>query len=152
MSLNKAMLIGNLGKDADEVGAVIRFTLATTERRKDGNRTEWHNVSLMNEKLGQAIKQYLKSGALVYVEGKIITNRVERDGVTKFYTNIQVGPYDGTVTLLGGSQARSDSNPVSYHSPDTKRTHEAPAGRSVDPFAQPIPRGGNVDPDDDLIF
>ena len=139
MSLNRAMLIGNLGKDADEVGAVIRFTLATTERRKDGNRTEWHNVSLMNEKLGQAIKQYLKSGALVYVEGKIITNRVERDGVTKFYTNIQVGPYDGTVTLLGARSVSSESNPVSYHSPDTKRTENAP-------------RAPSVDPDDDLIF
>lgn len=132
MSLNRVHLIGNLGKDAEEVGTILKFTLATTERTKNGNKTEWHNVSLMNEKLGQAIKKYLKSGTQVYVEGKIVTNRVEKNGVTKFYTNIQVGPYDGTVTLLGSNSVRSEASQVSPSPIVPRRTQEAPRGRYED--------------------
>lgn len=94
--LNKVLLIGNIGKDAifREVGdkGVIAFSMATNENYKDAKGewqtvTEWHNISYWN-KYGSSKAPTLTKGKKVYVEGKLRTEKVEKDGKTTYYTEV----------------------------------------------------------------
>ncbi len=107
-SVNKAILIGNLGKDPDlrytpSGQAVASFSLATSERYKDkdGNwqeRTDWHNVVVWGRQ-GETVKEYLKKGRSAYVEGRIQTRSYDdREGNKKYITEIVAS----RVQFLGG--------------------------------------------------
>jgi len=107
-SVNKAILIGNLGKDPElrytpSGQAVASFPLATSERFKDkeGNwqeRTDWHNVVVWGRQ-GETVKEYLKKGRSAYVEGRIQTRSYEdRDGNKKYVTEIVAS----RIQFLGG--------------------------------------------------
>lgn len=95
--VNKVILIGNLGRDPELTYtpsglAVARFTLATSENRKNSegeweSQTEWHNVVLFG-KTAEAAGQYLSKGKQVYIEGRIQTRKYEKDGVQRYYTEI----------------------------------------------------------------
>ena len=98
MSLNKVLLIGNVGKDPEvrhlESGAVTAsFSLATSERYKDRNgevkdQTEWHNIVCWRG-LAEIVERYVKKGTQLYIEGKIRTRSYQdRDGNTKYITEI----------------------------------------------------------------
>jgi len=98
-SVNKVILIGNLGKDPElkftpSGVAVAKFSLATTERFKDseGNmqeHTEWHNIVLWR-RLAELANEYLKKGSPVYIEGRIKTRSWEdKDGQKKYITEIE---------------------------------------------------------------
>ena len=99
MSLNKVILIGNVGKDPDvryfdSGNAVANFTLATSERgyklangTEVPERTEWHNISTSRER-AQFVEKFVKKGSLVYVEGKLRTRDYEKDGSKRFITEI----------------------------------------------------------------
>ncbi len=98
MSLNKVMLIGNVGKDPDvrhlESGiAVARFTLATNETYTDKTgkkvtQTEWHNIVVWRG-LAETVEKYVKSGKLLYVEGKLQTRSYQdKDGVKRYTTDV----------------------------------------------------------------
>lgn len=106
--LNKAQVIGHLGKDPEakylqDGKAVCNFSIATTERwTKDGQKqekTEWHNVSAFG-KLAEICTQYLRKGSLVYVEGKLQTRKWEKDGQTHYSTSILANE----MKMLGGKQ------------------------------------------------
>ena len=96
--INKAILIGNLGRDpemrytADGL-AVANFTIATSEAWKDKNtgekkeRTEWHRIVAFG-KIGEICGEYLSKGRQVYVEGRLQTRSWEKDGVTRYTTEI----------------------------------------------------------------
>jgi single-strand DNA-binding protein len=105
--VNKAILIGNLGKDPElkylpSGQAVANFSLATTERRTDKNgqrqdRTEWHNIVVYG-KTAEVVNQYLKKGRSAYIEGRITTRSWDdRDGNKKYRTEIVAN----TVQFLG---------------------------------------------------
>ncbi len=110
--LNKATLIGNLGRDPEvrttQTGKqVVTLNIATSESWRDGNtgnrveRTEWHRVVIWNEGLGKTVEQYLIKGAKIYVEGKLVTNKYTgNDGVDRYSTEIHLTPYNGTLTFL----------------------------------------------------
>ena len=110
--LNKATLIGNLGRDPEARSlssgkSVVTLSVATSESWRDANsgerreRTEWHRVVIWNEGLGKIAEQYLTKGAKVYVEGKLVTNRyTDKDGVERFSTEIHLTPFNGTLTFL----------------------------------------------------
>lgn len=110
--INKAILIGHLGKDPEvktlETGVKIaRFTMATSEIRtdKDGNRTElteWHNIVCWR-KLAEFAEQYLTKGKLIYVEGKIRTRSWEDNGMKRYITEIEAS----TFTILS---SKNDNN------------------------------------------
>lgn len=94
--INKAILVGHLGRDPEirtlESGVkVASFTIATTETyRKDGEKvdqTEWHNIVAWRG-LAEVIEKYLKKGHLVYIEGRIKTRSYEKDGQKKYITEI----------------------------------------------------------------
>ena len=96
--INKAILIGNLGRDP-EVSytpsgmAVAKFSIATSERWKDKNtgemqeRTEWHRITAFG-RLGEICGEYLSKGRQVYIEGRIQTSSWEKDGITRYTTEI----------------------------------------------------------------
>lgn len=107
--VNKVILIGNLGRDPEvrhlESGAsVASFSIATTESYKDRNTgerrdvTEWHNIVLWRG-LADIAEKYLKKGSTVYIEGKLRTRSWEKDGVTRYTTEV-VGDQ---MTMLGGN-------------------------------------------------
>jgi single-strand DNA-binding protein len=99
-SVNKVILIGNLG--ADPVikdfpnGSIAEFSLATTETWKDrdsGERksiTDWHNVVVRRAALANVVKQYVKKGMSLYIEGKIRTRSYEKEGEKRYVTEILV--------------------------------------------------------------
>jgi len=99
MSVNKAILVGNVGKDPevrylDNGVAVATITLATTERGytlQNGtqvpDRTEWHNIVAWRG-LAEIAEKYIKKGTQLYVEGKITTRKWEKDGIARYSTEI----------------------------------------------------------------
>lgn len=97
-TLNKVMLIGHLGanpetKTLENAKTMTKFSLATNERwvSKDDNqqqeKTEWHNIVAFGS-LGNVCGQFLKSGSLVFVEGKLTTKKYDDNGETKYYTSV----------------------------------------------------------------
>ena len=107
--VNKAILVGRLGKDPEvrylENGAAVaNFPIATSETYKDRNTgerkelTEWHNIVLWRG-LAEVAEKYLKKGDMVYIEGRLKTRSWEKDGITRYTTEI-VGD---NMTMLGGN-------------------------------------------------
>ena len=113
-SVNKVMLIGNLGRDPEvrtfaNGGKVVNLRLATSENWKDRNtgekkeRTEWHSVAIFNEPLGRIAEQYLRKGNTVYIEGQLETRKwQDQNGNDRYSTEVVVRPFSGNLTLLGG--------------------------------------------------
>ncbi|MDO9152446.1 MAG: single-stranded DNA-binding protein [Paludibacter sp.] len=108
MSVNKVILVGNVGKDPEvryleKDVAVANFSLATTEKgytMQNGTqvpeRTEWHNIVAWRA-LATVAEKYIKKGSQIYVEGKIQTRTYEKDGIKRFFTEI----YAENIMLLG---------------------------------------------------
>jgi single-strand DNA-binding protein len=128
-SLNKVMLIGNLGKDPElkytpSGVAVATFSMATSEQWKDqdGNaqeKTEWHNIVAWR-KLAEIVGEYLKKGKKVYIEGKLQTRNYDKDGVKRYITEIvadQIIMLDGVGHRNGGSSGEEAAPAVSAESP-----------------------------------
>jgi len=113
-SVNKVILIGNLGRDPEvrsfqNGGKVVNLRIATSETWRDRNtgerkeRTEWHSVAIFNEALGKIAEQYLKKGSTVYIEGALETRKwQDQSGQDKYTTEVVLRPYNGNLTLLGG--------------------------------------------------
>jgi single-strand DNA-binding protein len=111
---NKVTLIGRLGKDPEvktlSTGATVaNFSMATTESYKDKNgekkeTTEWHNIVIWN-KLADIVKQYVHKGDLIMIEGKITTRSWEKDGVTRYSTEIVAHE----MKMLGSKGGNSNS-------------------------------------------
>lgn len=113
-SLNKVMLIGNLGRDPEirstqDGREIANFSIATTETWKDRQsgerreRTEWHRIVVFNEGLVNVIKNYVKKGSKVFVEGQLQTRKwTDRDGQEKYTTEVVLQNYNGSLTLLDG--------------------------------------------------
>jgi len=107
-AVNKAILIGNLGKDPDvryspDGSAIASISLATTESWKDKNgekqeKTEWHHIVFFG-KLAEIVEEYLKKGSQVYVEGRIRTRKwQDKEGQDRYTTEIVAGK----MQMLGG--------------------------------------------------
>jgi single-strand DNA-binding protein len=114
-SLNKVMIIGNLGTDPEvrsfqNGGKVCNLRIATSETWKDKNtgerreKTEWHSVAIFQEGLVRVAEQYLKKGSTVYIEGKLQTRKwQDQSGADKYSTEIVLQGFDGVMTMIGGS-------------------------------------------------
>lgn len=132
-SVNKALLIGNLGEDPDlsytDGGtAVCNLSIATNESWTDDNgreqtRTEWHDVVAWG-RLAEVVAEYLSKGSSVYVEGKIETRSWEhKDGSTRYSTEIKAQE----VNFLGGSENGSgERDPASTREPEPEEDFEEP--------------------------
>ncbi len=113
-SVNKVILVGNLGKDPEvrsmqNGDEVCQLSIATSETWRDKNsgerkeRTEWHRVVIFNENLVKVAKQYLKKGAKVYLEGSLQTRKwTDQSGAEKYTTEVVLQRYRGELTMLDG--------------------------------------------------
>src|SRR5664279_5018843 len=111
-SVNKVILLGNLGKDPEvrtlnSGGKVVNLRLATSESWRDKTsgerqeRTEWHSVVIYNENLAKIAEQYLKKGSKVYVEGQLQTRKwADQSGADKYTTEVVLQRFRGELTLL----------------------------------------------------
>lgn len=117
-SLNKVMIIGNLGRDPEvrtfqNGGKVCNLRIATSETWKDRDtgerreRTEWHSVAVFTEGLVRVCEQYLRKGSKVYVEGQLQTRKwQDQSGQDRYSTEIVLQGFGGTLAMLDG---RSES-------------------------------------------
>lgn len=120
-SVNKVILVGNLGRDPEirsfpNGGRVANFSIATSESWKDKNsgerkeRTEWHRISVTNDALVGVVERYLKKGSKVYIEGQLETRKYEKDGREMYTTEVVLRPYRGELTMLDGRSGGSDAS------------------------------------------
>lgn len=121
-SVNKVILVGNLGKDPEvrtfqNGGKVCNFSIATSENWKDKNtgerqeKTQWHNIAVFSEPLANIAEQYLKKGSKVYVEGQLETRKwQDQSGNDRYSTEVVLKGYNATMTML---DSRADSAALS---------------------------------------
>ncbi|MBF4991005.1 single-stranded DNA-binding protein [Methylophilus sp. QUAN] len=175
-SVNKVILMGSLGRDPEvrympNGEAVANMSIATTENWKDKSgtrqeKTEWHNIVLYR-RLAEIAGEYLKKGRPVYIEGRLQTRKWEKDGVTRYSTEIVADQ----MQLLGTGRSGSDGGNQDHDGYDHQAEYQGgnqgsqPASqqRAPQPSAQRAPAmanagGGNGDPgnfdnfDDDIPF
>ena len=159
-SVNKVILIGNLGADPEirSLGSgdrVANLRVATSETWRDrasGERkekTEWHRVVIFNEGLCKVAEQYLKKGAKVYIEGQLQTRKwTDQSGVEKYSTEVVLQGFNSNLTMLegrsgggGGGYAEEGGGDFGSSSPAPRRVAAAAGGG-----------GRNGDMNDDIPF
>lgn len=118
-SVNKVILIGNVGKDPEirAGGKIAALTVATSENWKDKatgekkEKTEWHRVSILSEGLVAIVDRYVKKGSKVYIEGSLETRKwTDKDGQEKYTTEVVLRPFRGELTLLDGKTNAGSGN------------------------------------------
>jgi single-strand DNA-binding protein len=165
-SVNKVILVGNLGKDPEvrtgqDGSKIVNFSLATSETWNDkgsGERkekTEWHRIVVFNDRIGDVVEKYVRKGSKVYVEGALQTRKwTDQSGQEKYTTEVVIGRFNGVLTMLDSrnSEGGMSEGGGGYQS----RERAAPAARPPAPrgAAEPswdAPRGG-TDLDDEIPF
>ena len=151
-SVNKVILVGNLGKDPEvrrmqDGRPVVNMSVATSESWRDkatGERkekTEWHRVVIFNEGLAKIAEQYLKKGSKVYLEGQLQTRKwTDQSGVEKYSTEVVLQGFNSNLTMLdgrsggGGSLGSDDAGGGDFgsSSPAPRRAVAAGGGRAND--------------------
>ncbi|MDQ0463934.1 single-strand DNA-binding protein [Caulobacter ginsengisoli] len=119
-SVNKVILIGNLGFDPEirtltSGDRVANLRIATSESWRDRatgekkEKTEWHRVVIFNDNIVKVVEQYVKKGSTVYIEGSLQNRKwTDAQGVEKFSTEIVLQKFRGELTMLGGRGDRGD--------------------------------------------
>ncbi|MBF0267575.1 MAG: single-stranded DNA-binding protein [Alphaproteobacteria bacterium] len=170
-SVNKVMLIGNLGRDPEVRNAqsgdkIVTLNIATSESWKDrqsGERkekTEWHRVVIFNPNLADIAERYCKKGSKVYVEGALQTRKwTDKDGNEKYTTEVVIGRFKGELGLLdargggggGASAGGDDFDEGSYGQPSQPSSAGGARGGSGSAgWDRPPPGGGDLD--DEIPF
>lgn len=120
MSVNKVILIGRLGNDPEiktlqNDSKVANFSLATSDIWYDkgtGEKkeaTEWHRIVVWGKK-AELVEKYLQKGSEVYLEGKLKTRSWEKDGITRYATEIVLEEYNGQINFIGSRQSSETKN------------------------------------------
>lgn len=125
-SVNKVILIGNLGADPEvrtfqNGGKVCNLRIATSENWKDRNtgerreRTEWHSVAIFSEGLVRVAEQYLRKGSKVYIEGQLQTRKwQDQSGQDRYSTEVVLQGFGSTLTMLDGRDGGSGGGGGGY--------------------------------------
>ena len=162
-SVNKVILVGNLGADPEirrtqDGRPIANFSVATSENWRDKNtgerreRTEWHRVVVFNEGLCKVIENYLRKGSKVYLEGALQTRKwQDQSGVDKYTTEVVLQGFNSTLTML---DSRADSSGGGYsQSGDNDYGGGGSQGQSGSGTGGGAPAGGGSnDMDDDIPF
>jgi single-strand DNA-binding protein len=117
-SVNKVILVGNLGADPEirrtqDGRPIANLRLATSESWRDKNsgerkeKTEWHRVVIFNEGLCKVAEQYLRKGSTIYIEGALQTRTYEKDGQTHYSTEVVLQGFNSVLTMIGGRGDRA---------------------------------------------
>ena len=152
-SVNKVILVGNLGRDPEvrqtqDGQKIVNLNLATSENWKDKNtgerreRTEWHRVVIFNEALGSVAEQYLRKGSKVYIEGQLQTRKwTDQSGQEKYTTEVVLQRYRGELHMLD-SRGEAGQASAGFGNGNQDTYSQAPA---------PV-QGGAADLDDEIPF
>jgi single-strand DNA-binding protein len=158
-SVNKVILIGNLGADPEvrrtqDGRPIVNLRLATSESWRDKStgerreKTEWHRVVIFSEQLCKIAEQYLKKGSKIYVEGSLQTRKwTDQQGVEKYSTEVVLQGFSSVLTMLdgrGGAEAGGSASSGDFGSPGPTASRErkpalAGAGGKRDDFDDEIP-------------
>lgn len=152
-SLNEATIMGHLGRDPEVRsmpggGKVANLSVATSEDWKDKStgerksRTEWHRITVFDERLVTLCESYLRKGSKLWLRGQLETRKYQKDGQDHYSTEIVLRPFSGKIQLLDSRQGDADRGEAS------ERPSAAPAGFARQP---PSSRGGDLDDDLDQI-
>ena len=159
-SVNKVILIGNLGRDPEvrsfqNGGKVCNLRIATSENWRDRNtgerreKTEWHSVAIFSEPLAKIAEQYLKKGSKVYIEGQLETRKwQDQSGQDRYSTEVVLRPYRGELTLLDG-RGEGGGGGGSF---DDDRSGGYGGGASGDSGGGQSGGGSRADLDDEIPF
>ncbi|HMH65362.1 MAG TPA: single-stranded DNA-binding protein [Rhizomicrobium sp.] len=146
-SVNKVILVGNLGKDPEvrrltSGDPVVNLSIATSESWRDKasgekkEKTEWHRVVIFNKNLADVAEKYLKKGAKVYVEGQLQTRKwTDKDGAEKYSTEVVLQNFRGELTMLDGRSGGGEGG----GSFGGRGASEAPASFQRDEMDDEIP-------------
>jgi len=160
-SVNKVILVGNLGKDPEirrtqDGRPIANLTVATSENWRDkttGERkekTEWHRVVIFSEGLCKIAEQYLKKGSKVYLEGQLQTRKwTDASGVDKYTTEVVLQGFNSALTMLDG---RSGGSAGGSFGSDDQGGDFGPSGPSSAPPRRAVAAGAGGDMDDDIPF
>ena len=161
-SVNKVILIGNLGQDPEvksfqNGGRIANLRIATSENWKDKNtgerkeRTEWHTVVLQSEGLVGVAERYLRKGSKVYIEGQLRTRKwQDASGNDRYSTEVSVGGIGGVMTMLDGAPGGGGGGQRSGGGGDWDQSGGAPSGGRTQ--SAPPAGGFGDDLDDDIPF
>ena len=147
-SVNKVILVGNLGRDPEtrtfqNGGKVCNLRIATSETWKDRNtgerreRTEWHSVAIFSEPLARVAEQYLKKGSKVYIEGQLETRKwQDQSGQDRYSTEVVLRPYRSELTILDSRGGGGGGDQGGYDDRDSYggggSSSPAPASQDLD--------------------
>ena len=162
-SVNKVILIGNLGRDPEirttqDGTKVANLSVATSENWRDKNsgerreKTEWHRVVVFNDRLVDVIERYLKKGAKVYLEGALQTRKwTDQSGAEKYSTEVVLQVFNSTLTMLDGRGGGGGGGSFG----DEPGGDFGSSGPVSSAPRRPVAAGGggrNSDMDDDIPF
>ena len=161
-SVNKVILIGNLGKDPEvrttqDGTKIVNLTLATSETWNDRasgerkERTEWHRVVIFNDRIADVAERFLRKGRKVYVEGALQTRKwTDQGGQERYTTEVVISRFRGELTILDTARGEEGSTGSSAGAPPTRSA--APSGGSGrgGGSSWDIPKGGDLD--DEIPF
>ena len=154
-SVNKVILLGNLGRDPEirsmQSGKkMASFSIATSKRWKDRNtqeqkeNTSWHNIVVFNEGLVDVIEKYVKKGSKIYVEGELSTRKYQdKDGNDRYTTEVVLQGYNSNLTML-------DSRNIGPTSTEDTSSSSSLDSQSEDLHDSKVP--DTQDLDDDIPF
>jgi single-strand DNA-binding protein len=149
-SINKVILVGNLGKDPEirhtsDGTKIANFSVATSETWKDRTtgerkeRTEWHRVVIFNERLSDVVEKYVKKGSKLYLEGQLQTRKwTDNNGQDRYSTEIVLSKFKGELTLLDSRGSSQANIPASTPTASIEKTQN--------------PENALADLDDDIPF
>lgn len=162
-SVNKVVLIGNLGRDPESrdtaESRIVNLTVATSETWNDkasGERkekTEWHRVVIFNDRICEVAEKYLRKGSKVYIEGALQTRKwTDKTGVERFATELVIGRFKGELVMLGtpaeGRPEPSPPEPVPEPAPEPREPIVQPPSRRREAAAP----GAYAMADDEIPF
>ena len=155
-SVNKVILLGNLGRDPEirstQSGSkMATFSIATSKRWKDKNtqeqrdKTSWHNIVVFGDGLVDIVEKYVKKGSKIYVEGELQTRKwQDQDGNDRYTTEVVLQGYNSNLTLLDSRNANKsiDDSSINTDTDQTSNFENSSSSKSFD----------SSDSDDDIPF
>ena len=159
-SVNKVILVGNLGRDPEvkamqDGRSLVNMSVATSETWRDRNsgerkeRTEWHRVVIFNEKLAEVAQKFVRKGSKIYVEGQLSTRKwTDQSGQERYTTEVVIPRFGGALTMLDGrSGGEGGGAPAGGMDDDAGGSAPAASGGG-----RPAARGSKAELDDDIPF
>jgi len=165
-SVNKVILVGNLGKDPEvrttqDGTKIVNLTLATSETWNDRQtgerkeRTEWHRVVIFNDRIGDVAERYLRKGRKVFVEGALQTRKwTDQSGQERYSTEVVISRFRGELVLLDSARSEEagtgEGGGYRAERAPAPRAAVAEAPRSGSAASWDAPKGGDLD--DEIPF